>query len=297
VPTPPAAQDNGFNFINNQNLFSIRQLSPGQHNLVVTYTGNTRTIPIGFSYFIQEDETSSTSLTTSTGVPSGTSSSSSPSSSTPTGNHRTPTDAIIGGVIGGLVLIFLLLALFFFNRRRKNWIPQALSEMSHTVPSPDVVNPFTSPSSNPNSTITFLPQKYTSKGQSIPSHFISSKFSHQRGEPSDPASTVAGTSSGSGIPTLTPLRRQFSSPALQFPPSGSSPLRALPLTGFESQTNLDDCTRTRVPQAATEPSIRSPSLQEPNVRFLQHDDSGVRMPAASEDEVQVVELPPVYSPE
>ena len=135
--------------------------------------------------------------------------------------------------------------------------------------------------------MTFLPQNYTSNDQSLLFQSIPSKFSHQRDQPSDPA---ASGSSGGGIPPLTPLRPQFLSPA--FTPSGSSPLRALPLTG--SQTNPDDSTRTRVPQDATEPSMqRSPSPQGPNVRFLQHDDSGVRIPA--EDEVQGVELPPVYS--
>ena len=75
-----------------------------------------------------------------------------------------------------------------------------------------------------------------------------------------------------------------------------SPLRALPLTKSEPQINLDDSTRTRVPQDAMEPSMqRSPSPPGANDRFLRHDDSGVRIP--DEDEVQVVELPPVYSPE
>ena len=140
----------------------------------------------------------------------GCSSNYSPSSST-----TKPTGAIIGGVtgvIGRLILISFLLALFFFNRRRNN-----RSEKLSTVPSPDVVNPFTSPSSNPNSTMTFLLQNYASNGQSLLSQSMSSKFS-QRGQPSDPAST--GTSSGGGIPPFTPFRPQFSSPP--FAPSGSS---------------------------------------------------------------------------
>jgi hypothetical protein len=228
-------------------------LSPGQHNLVVEYLGNSSTVPFSFSYFIQQDEISS--ITSS--------SNSSPSSSIPTGNHRTPTDAIIGGVIGGLVLISLLLALFFFNRRRNN----------RRFPSPDVVNPFIFPYANPTSTMTSLPKKYTSNGYSLPSQSISSKFTSLRSQLSDPAST----SSGGGTPSLTRLQRRFSSPA--FTPSGSS---LPPLTA--SQITFDDSTMTRVPQDATEPSIR----------FLQHNDSGVRIPAEDE-EVQVVELPPVYS--
>jgi hypothetical protein len=259
----------------NQILFETTQLYPGQHTLVVTYLGDNTTEPLALNYFVQEDATSSTkssnstpTSSTSTSVPSGSSSNSSPSSSTSI--HTT--DAIIGGVIGGLVLISLLLGLFFFNRRRNNRRLQAL-----TVPSPNVVNPFTVPSSNPTST--FLPQNYTSNGQSLPSQsiMISSKFT-QRGQPSDPSS------SSGGIPPLTPLR--FSSSA--FISSSSSPL---PLT--RAQTNLDG-TRTRVPQAATEPSMqRSPSPQGANVRFLQLEDSSIRIPPAED---VVVELPPFYTP-
>ena len=257
----------------NQKLFETGQLPLGQHQLTVTYLGNFTTVPLIFDHFVQHIELSSTSSNTPT------------STSVP----------IIGGVIGGLVLISLLLALFFFNRRRNNRRPQAMSDMSSTVPSPEVVNPFTGtfPHLNPNSTMTFLPQNNTSNGQSLLSQSIPSKFSNQRDQPSDPA---ASTSSGGGIPpsSLTPLRPQFSSPA--FTPSGSSPLQALPLTVSEFQTNHDDSTRTRVPQAATEPSMqRSPSPQGANVRFLRHDDSGVRIPAELEDDV--VELPPFYTPE
>ena len=278
----------------------------GQHKIVITYLGNVTigTVPLIFQYFIQQVGSSSTSSsipsstssnTPTSNVPSGTTTTSSSCNSSSTGsssttNHRKPTEAIIGGVIGGLVLISLLLALFFFKRILNNRRPRALSEMSSIVPSPDVVNPFTSPPSNPNSSTAFLPQNFTSNCQSLRPRSILNKFSHQRGQLSDPANGAS-----SGVP-LTPSRPQFSSPA--FTPSVSSPLRALPLTLSESQTSHDDSTRTRFPQAATESSMRrspSRSPQGVNVRLLQHDDSGVRIPA--EDEVQVVELPPVYSPE
>ena len=54
-------------------------------------------------------------------------------------------------------------------------------------------------------------------------------------------------------------------------------------------------TRTRLPQTSTtEPSMqRSPSVQGINARFLQHEDSGVRIPPAEYD---VIELPPLYTP-
>jgi hypothetical protein len=213
----------------------------------------------------------------------------SPSTTASTTIHKEPTGVIIGGVIGGLVLISFLVALFFFNRRRNNQ-RQALSEMSYTDPSPDIaVIPFTVPSSNPIST--FLPQNYTSNGQSL----LSSKFT-QRGQPSDPAST--GTSSSGRIPPLTPPRPsfKFSSPLAASLPPSSSPLPQA-LTG--SQTDLDG-TGIRVPQAATEPSMHRSESPSPrrgairaNARFLRHEDSGVRIPFAEDD---VVELPPFYTP-
>ena len=273
----------------NQILFETGQFPFGQHKLVVQYLGNSTTVPLALNYFLQppKDASFSTSSnnTTTGSIPSSTSSSSnsSPSSSATIQVHSLgkPTGAIIGGVIGGIVLISLLLALLFFNRRRKKRI-QALSEKSSSirVPSPDIyVNPFIVPSLNPTST--FLPQNYTSNGQSIPSQSISSKLA-ERGQPSDPVSP----SSSGGIPLLTPLRAQFSSPASNSPSSSS-----LHLVG--SQTNLDG-TKTRVLQAATEPSIqRSPSPEGANDRILLHEDSGVRIPPA---EGGVLELPPTYTP-
>ena len=265
----------------NQILFDTGQLSPGQHELKVTYFGNQSQSSLLFSYFVQQGVPSSTpsSTPTSTSVPSGTSSSSNSLPSSLTTIHKKPTDAIIGGVIGGFVLISLLLALFFFNRRRNN---RRLSEMSYT----NVASPFTVPSSNLNSI--FLPEDYTSNGQSLPSLSISSKFTqrHQRNQPSDPSST----SSGGGIPPLTPLRPQFPSlaPAFIFPSSS-------PIPPAGSQTNFDG-TRTIVPQAGTEPLIQqSLSLLGANTRFLQYEDSGVRI-SSSDDDVQVLEIPPFYTP-
>ena len=249
---------------------------------MVTYYGNSTAQNLVLNYFIQRDappgragpSMSSKNTPTSTSVQSGSSSNSSPSPST---IHKKPsTEATTGGVIGGLVFISLLLALFFFNRRRNNRRSQALSA---NVPSPDVVVPFSAPSSNPNPTL--LPQTYTFNGQSLPSQYISSKFA-QRGQPAD----LTSISSSGGISPLTPLRPQFSSTAFISPLS--SPL---PLSG--SQTNFDG-TRTRVPQAATEPLIQqSPSSGGANARFLRYEDSGIRIPSA-EDEV--VELPPFYTP-
>ena len=267
----------------NQILFDIGQLSLGQHKLVVEYFGNSTSVPLALNYFVQQNAPSSTTnnsptSTSSAPVPLISSSSSSPSSSTTTVIDRKPTGAIVGGVIGGLVLISLLLGLFFFCRRRSNQRSQALDEKSITA---DVMNPFTltHPGPSSNSTSVFLPQDYTSNGQSLPSQSMSSKFA-QKGQLSDPAST----SGSGGISPLTTLQAFTSTP--QAPPSS-----CLPPTS--PQSNLDG-TRTIVPQAETEPLMqRSPSPRGANAVFLLHEDSGVRMPPP---ENEVVELPPFYTP-
>ena len=270
----PASSNTYFN----QFLFRT-ELPYGRHKLVVTYNGNSTTVPLALNYLILHGALSSDNTPTSSSIPSGSLSNPSPTSSTAI--HRKPTGAIIGGVMGGLILILFLLILFFVVRRRNNRKSQALSEMTYTDPFPDVVTPFTDPPSNPTSA--FLPHNYTSDDQSLHWHPqpISSKFA-QRDQPSDPPSTSAI----GRIQPLAPLRPHFSSTAF------ISPSSSLPLSG--SQTNFDD-TRTGVPQTATEPSTQrseSPSPREANARFLLHEDSGVRIP--SEDDV--FELPPLYTP-
>ena len=101
---------------------------------------------------------------------------------------------------------------------------------------------------------------------------------------SDAPSSVSG-----GLPTLTPLRRRLSTPALNTPSASR-----LHLVG--SQTNLLD---SKAREAATEPLMQqsSPRLggthhDVANARVLRHEDSGVRMPPPGGD----VELPPFYTP-
>jgi len=168
-----------------------------------------------------------------------------------------------------LVLISPFLVLFISNCRRNNRRSQALYTTS--VPSPDVVNPFTQavPYSNPTWNPTFLSQDYTSSGQLLPSHPITSKFT-QRGQPSG------------GISHLTPLQPAFMSP------SSSSP----PLNGLQT-SNLDG-TRTGVPQTAMAPLMQqSPSPREARTRFSLHEDMGVRViPSAEKDDLDRELVPP-----
>ena len=126
----------------------------GQHKLVVTYNGNSTTVPLALNYFVLHGAPSSDNTPPSSSIPSGSLSNPSPSSSTTI--YRKPIGAIVGGVMGGLVVILLLLILFSV-RRRNNRRSQELSEMSSTDPSPDVVTPSAVPLLNPTSTL----QPYT----------------------------------------------------------------------------------------------------------------------------------------
>ena len=173
----PVSPDNNTYF--NQILFKTGELSPGEHKLAVTYTGNTTSAPLALNYFVQEganstsSNSSSNATTTSTSVPSVTSPNSSSStsnvgtSSSTTNIDRKPTGAIVGSVIGGVVLISLLLGLFFIRRRnsRRN---QALSEKLYIDPSLEVVDPFLAPPST-HPTSNFPSQNLTSNSKSLPS--------------------------------------------------------------------------------------------------------------------------------
>ena len=288
--------------LSNQMLFETGPLPLGQHTLVVTYFGNKATVPIYLDYFVQQDGPSSMSSNTpsptsiSASVPSR-SGTNSESSSTASGStiQMKFTKAIISGVIiGGLVL---LLALFFFLRRLNNRRSQLDDSLAQalSVPFTRAVRP-----RSPTSTILRLAHKYTSNGQqSLPAQpvtrVISSKFTQpERSQPSDPPST----SNSGGMPPLISLRPPFPSPAFISP--SSSRLPGLLTTGL--QNNLDGSTTRRTnssfPQTTTEPSMqRSPSPQGANARFLRHEDSGVRMPPPDEDPDDVIELPPLYTPE
>jgi hypothetical protein len=287
----PASPDNNTHF--NQILFNTEQLSPGEHTLVVTYSGNSTSAPLSLNYFVQEgaNSTSSNSSSiapTSTSVLSSISLSSPSSTSNVASSSTIDSKPIIGGVIGGVALISIFLALFFFIRRRNNR-RKALNEKLYIDPSLEVVDPFL-PLPSTHTTSTFpSSQNLASNGQSLPSQ--SNRFA-EGGQPFDTdmiSQSDTPSSLSAGLPPLTPLRRQFSPPALITPSTSR-----LHLVG--SQTNLLD---GKAREAATEPLMQqsSPRLGGTNhdvasSRVLRHEDSGVRMPPPGGD----VELPPFYTP-
>ncbi|KAF8811573.1 hypothetical protein BYT27DRAFT_7240265 [Phlegmacium glaucopus] len=290
----PALSSDGAMEVYNQILFQSAKLSPGLHTLIVTHKGNSSTAPLVLDYFVVQDgpSTSTSSSSSAPTISSSAPASSSTSSSTTT-NH---TGAIVGGVIGGLVVLLLLLILFLLIRRRNNRRTKALDEKSNASPDlvePFIVDPFTIPPSDLYSSSTLLSQPYTSKGQLSTPPTTSGKFTH-RNSPSDAPSTSsnmistfpptnASSASGGAIPAL-----QVRSPS---PMNTSSSSSRLPYVG--SQTDGSMAKVREAESEAVHSRQQSESSRGGDPRFLRHEDSGLRIPPA-EDEV--VELPPLYTP-
>ena len=193
----------------NQAFFKTVTLSPGQHELIVTYQGNSGTAPLALDYFIVQNATSSSATSALTSVPGATSATSSSvpssSSSNSTSNldsKKSPLVGIIVGVVGGVIALVLLLLLY--NRRRNNLRAQKLKENSNPEP------------------FTLSPQSYTSEVRSFqvtpqPSGF-SSKFS-QRREPAQAGTSISTPSPviGERISPITPAIRNTETMSLMQP--------------------------------------------------------------------------------
>ena len=108
----------------NEILFKTETLSPGKHELIAIYEGNSGAAPLALDYFIVQNGTSSSS--TSSNVPS----SSTPSPSFPSsgsfnstsnlGSKKSHLVGIVVGVAGGVIVLVLLLLLFHIRRDRKS---------------------------------------------------------------------------------------------------------------------------------------------------------------------------------
>ena len=154
----------------NQIFFETETMSPGQHELIVTYQGNAGAAPLALDDFVVQNA-SATSALSSTIVPSASSvtSSSVPSSSSSNsmsnlGSTKSPPAGIITGVVVGVTVLVLLLLLYIV--RRNNRRAQSLKENLNTNPehfnlSPQNVN-------------------YTSEVPSLIPQSFSSKFSTRR---------------------------------------------------------------------------------------------------------------------
>ena len=227
-----------------QIFFKAATLSPGQHELIVTYQGNSGTAPLALDAFIVQNATSSS---TTSSLPSSTSATSSgvPSGSSSDSTSKPPLVGIIVGVVGGVVVLVLLLLLYIRTRRRRNH--RRARELSLEIESVEEISnlePFTALEP-----FTSSPQNHTSEVRSHTPQPLPSKFSRSR-EPADAAPPVIGV-----------------------------------------RTNPID---SMIPNSETMPLMQpSTSTQDGNLGFLQHADSGIRMPHNVQG--NLVELPPVYT--
>lgn len=194
-------------------------------------------------------------------LPSGSSSTGSTPTSSSSSTSSTTKKAIIGGVVGGTILLLLLLSiLFLFIRRRKNK-NRGKPDDSH-----DIVDAFTAP------TLTLAPQLIDTKF----------KTTDRPTAASNVIPRLPPTDTGPSMPALPALRHPNSSLPVIISPPSPQPL-----------TNVPDGTTTRGPEAETA-YLTKPSAVPPrgDGRFLRHEDSGIRMPAADDEPV---ELPPFYT--
>jgi len=309
VPAAPASDPGAT--LHNQVFFKTGTLSAGQHKLVVTHQSNSGRAPLVLDYFIIQNATPPSATSALTGVPGATSiisssvpsiissgvpsivSSSVPSSSSSNatsnlGSKKPPPVRIIVGVVVGVTLLLLLLLflLLFYLRRRKSRRARRLSEKSYLHDSCYNMHPFTVlPSDLPSS---FQSPNHTSDGQS-PTRPFANKLSQRRqlidtsSTPSNmtntsPSADSPSSGSGGGMSPWTPSRNHSASAS---PPSSGLPL---------AMAQTDGAT-TKAREAET--AQRSASPQDGDVRFLRHEDSGVRIPPTRDS---LVELPPMYTP-
>jgi hypothetical protein len=170
----PALSGSSSEALYNEVFFKTETLSPGQHEIIVIYQGNSGTAPLALDALIVQNATSSSS--TSSFVPL----SSSTNSKSSLGSKKSPPVGIIVGVVGRAIVLVLLLLLYI--RRRNNRRAQKLKENSS-------VEPFT--------LLPISPRNYTPEVPSLTPQPFSSKFS--RGEYAN------APASGSSRPTPPPV--------------------------------------------------------------------------------------------
>ena len=164
----------------NQVFFTTETLSPEQHELIVTYQGNSGTAPLALDNFVVQNASATSALTSVPGATSATSSSvptsTSSNSTSNLGSKKSPLAGIIVGVVGGVIVLVLLVLLLLYIGKRNNRRTQKLNTV--TTPEPFRVN-----------------QNYTSEVPFLIPQSFPSKFSRRREPDNAP---------GSSRPTSTP---------------------------------------------------------------------------------------------
>ncbi|KAK6996834.1 hypothetical protein R3P38DRAFT_3626077 [Favolaschia claudopus] len=250
-------------------LFTMPPISSGSHSLLITYGGDDQHTPLTIGGFyvtntseISADPTAFSSSSTSS------SASASPSNS-PSSHHSAPVGAIAGGVLGGTITLFLLAAAAFFWQRRRH---QSTSNLTYA-------NPFPMSGYNPNSPpLAVVAALQKNPSSAVPGNSLnqsSGQFSSAFGTASAPTSSAQQpNTSTSAVLSHEPNHGRHRGNMMRSPPVQGSP-SMLAREG-----------------AAIDTLPNSVLADEDGTQFVQHHDSGVRLPAR-----RVVDLPPGYSAE
>ncbi|KAJ7657307.1 hypothetical protein DFH06DRAFT_1045289 [Mycena polygramma] len=252
----------------NVKLFNTSTIPNGEHNLVVTYGGDSQHTPLVLSgFYVTNTTSSSPSLFSPSPSPSLSPSATTSSLPTPI-PKRTSVGAIAGGVIGGVVALALLAVLALFYRRQRRatapttTTPYTMSMADAEAP-PLVPGPYPLCGGRSDASASRPSTNYPYMQPTAPLHQ----------HPSDSMSSSRGTHTV----------------------SSSEPSRST--GGVASHGHPGDHASTPSPVSSKLARERGAQNPRPAV-VVRHEDSGVRLrPLPVEEEPEVVELPPGYSPE
>ncbi|KAJ6622795.1 hypothetical protein B0H10DRAFT_2012910 [Mycena sp. CBHHK59/15] len=291
------------------------------HNLVVTYGGdNTKTPLVVSSFYVTNFSATATSRSTSDS-PSRTSSSS--SSASPVSQKKSPTGAIIGGILGCVAVLAILAGVAFWCRKRR----QRLAEQNRRTSA----NPYPYPLSMSEAAPSVLPP---STGP--PYAYAAVPFAdnaHPYVYPDAPSATTSsgGVRSQTGSNSEATNNNNYHGPYMH--PAAPLPLTDTVTTSSRSRGthshSHNESHSTSIPSShgqepvpfpfsspypaslppeiarkhrgefasavGTNTNINAPQQQERPVVVRHHQDSGVRL--NSEPETRIVELPPDYTRE
>lgn len=273
-------------------LFTTPEMSPGSHEMVITFTGvktgedPLQWLSIDYLYVTASEGGAQLNTTASTAgsLPTRGSDSNSGGSS----SSSTPVGPIVGGVIGGIAGLALLgLAIFFFLKRRKDNNTRAGGYYDSV--------PF-----NPNN-------MYAAPGATAVSHpppTVGAGY-----EPYSDNSTYTGSASGANHRTTPSVGQTLSSPSMQtttFDPYSDEHAHGSSHGGSNSNSGGGESGPQPASFAVANPgpSTLSPNrsqhwtdlqreaVAEQPVVERRHQDSGIRYP---QQQQQVVDVPPTYT--
>jgi hypothetical protein len=274
----------------NQKFFETSKMPAGQHKLVVTFLGNSQTTPLTLDYLIVQNGTI-TNSTTAGGSSGG-------SNAGSTSNKSNNIGPIVGGVVGGVILIALAIFAFLYIRRRG----KRLSEEHTDEPKDVTIEPFqympastslVSPANhNPSSGVVTYPQVQSGDLFGRPGHGSMPSLNDTEIQFINPS----GSSSSLQPQQNHGHTRFLPSSDLSSPRLSSSSAQYVPYnpTGDKAQREAAAIAAVVQPQQRAQQPLASPPLSDGSgSRVILHEDSGIRM---TQNEPQVVEVPPLYTP-